>query len=311
MVIKQVRMNLKKRDEIMGKRIFFFLLTNILVLVTISIILSLLGVGSYIGADGMIQLGPLLVFSAVVGFSGAFISLAISRWMAKKMMNVRVLNPNDSLSGYEREVVEKVHRLSRAAGLTHMPEVGIYDSPEVNAFATGPSKKRSLVAVSSGLLHEMDDAAVEGVIAHEVAHIANGDMVTMTLLQGVVNTFVVFLSRIAAWAVSRFVKEELAPIVHIIAIFVFQIAFSILGSIVVLAYSRYREFHADRGGADLAGKDKMVHALRMLKAYSNRVTGGDEQTAISTLKINSRKGKTSIFSTHPDLDERIQRLETK
>lgn len=290
----------------MGKRIFFFLLTNVLVLVTISIVLSLLGVGNYMTADGGINLVTLLAFSSVVGISGSFISLLMSRWMAKMMMGVRVLDPNTSLSSFERDIVEKVHRLSRAAGLTTMPEVGIYDSPEVNAFATGPSKKRSLVAVSTGLLHEMDDDAIEGVIAHEVAHIANGDMVTMTLLQGVVNTFVVFLARIAAWAVSRFVREDIAPIVHFIAVIVFQIAFSILGSIVVLAYSRHREFHADRGGADLAGRDKMTHALQMLKSYSNRFNG-NEQASISTLKINN-KSKSFLFSTHPDLDERIRRL---
>jgi heat shock protein HtpX len=305
-------MNSKKKkakgDYKLGKRIFFFLLTNILVIATISIILSVTGAGNYITETG-INYGQLLIFSAIVGFSGAFISLAMSRWIAKKMMNVRVLKPEASLSSIERDIVEKVHRLSRAAGLTHMPEVGIYDSQEVNAFATGPSKKRSLVAVSTGLLHQMDDAAVEGVIAHEVAHISNGDMVTMTLLQGVVNTFVVFLARIAAYAASRFVKEELAPIVHFIAIIVFQIAFSILGSIVVYAYSRHREFHADRGGADLAGKDKMAHALRSLKAYSGRISN-EGDTAISTLKINGRK-KSLLFSTHPDLDERIRRLEMK
>jgi heat shock protein HtpX len=293
----------------MGKRIFFFLLTNVLVLVTISIILGLTGAGNYITENG-INFGALLVFSAIVGFSGSFISLAMSRWMAKKMMNVRVLNPQEALTAAERDIVEKVHRLSRAAGLTHMPEVGIYQSPEVNAFATGPSKKRSLVAVSTGLLYEMDDAAIEGVIAHEVAHIANGDMVTMTLLQGVVNTFVVFLARIAAYIVSRFVKEDLAPIVHFIAIIVFQIAFSILGSIVVLAYSRYREYHADNGGADLAGKDKMIHALQSLKAYSARMQEVEESTAISTLKINGKR-KSLLFSTHPDLDERINRLSVK
>lgn len=293
----------------MGKRIFYFLLTNVLVLVTISIIFSLIGGGNYINGAGNIDFIALLIFSAVIGFSGSFISLAMSRWMAKRMMNVKVLNPQESLSSYERDIVEKVHRLSRAAGLTHMPEVGIYDSPEVNAFATGPSKKRSLVAVSTGLLREMDEDAVEGVIAHEVAHIANGDMVTMTLLQGVVNTFVVFLSRIAAWIVSRFVKEELAPIVHFIAVLVFQIAFSILGSLVVYAYSRHREYHADRGGADLAGRDKMTHALQMLKAYSNRVQN-EGQTSISTLKINN-KGRSMLFSTHPDLDERIRRLNSR
>src|SRR5690625_3258939 len=199
--------------------------------------------------------------------------------MAKRMMGVQVIDPDRPKHEYEREIVEKVHRLSRAAGLTHMPEVGIYHSPEVNAFATGPSKKRSLVAVSAGLLNEMDDDAVEGVNAHEVAHIANGDMVTMTLLQGVVNTFVVFLARIVAFAVSRFVRENLAPIVHLLAIIVFQLIFSVLGSLVVFAYSRHREFHADRGGADLAGKDKMRHALDMLKQYADRMKRSEEHTS--------------------------------
>src|SRR5690625_4767070 len=219
------------------------------------------------------------------------------------MMGVQVIDPNAPEHEYERSVVEKVHRLSRAAGLLHMPEVGIYHSPEVNAFATGPSKKRSLVAVSAGLLNELDDDAVEGVIAHEVAHVANGDMVTMTLLQGVVNTFVVFLSRIVAYIASQFVRSEIAPIVHFIAIIVFQILFSIFGSIVVFAYSRHREFHADEGGADLAGRDKMRHALESLKRYASRVTAGDdEDTAIATMKINGKK-KSSLFSTHPDIDE--------
>jgi heat shock protein HtpX len=293
----------------MGKRIFLLIATNILVMVTIGIILSILPIGSYIQSDGTLNLGTLLAFSAVIGFTGAFISLAMSRWMAKMMMGVKVLKENDSLSYAERELVEKVHRLSRAAGLTKMPEVGIYNSPEVNAFATGPSKSKSLVAVSTGLLQTMDEDAVEGVLAHEVAHIANGDMVTMTLLQGVVNTFVVFLARIAAWIATRFVREDIAPIVHFIAVIVFQILFSILGSIVVLAYSRYREFHADNGGADLAGKDKMIHALQSLKNYSNQVD--TSQASISTLKINNKKGASMLFSSHPDLNERIRRLEAK
>ncbi|WP_077358878.1 protease HtpX [Virgibacillus halodenitrificans] len=291
----------------MGKRIFYFLLTNVLVLVTISIIFSLIPGGWNYIEDGGINPVSLLIFSAVIGFTGSFISLAMSRWMAKKMMGVRVINPNEAMSAEERLVVEKVHRSARTAGLMHMPEVGIYNSREVNAFATGPTKKRSLVAVSSGLLQEMDDDAIEGVIAHEIAHIANGDMVTMTLLQGVVNTFVVFLARVVAFVVSRFVKEEMAPIVHFIAIIVFQLIFSILGSLVVFAYSRHREYHADRGGADIAGKDKMRHALESLKNYANRTQMNEEQTAISTLKINGRR-KSSIFSTHPDIDERIRRL---
>jgi heat shock protein HtpX len=292
----------------LGKRIFFFILTNILVIATISIVISVLGVGNYITAEG-IDYGTLLIFSAVVGFSGAFISLALSRWMAKKMMNVRVLKPEGNLSPMERSIVEKVHRLSEAAGLRVMPEVGIYDSPEVNAFATGPSKKRSLVAVSAGLLELMDDAAVEGVIAHEVAHVANGDMVTMTLLQGVINTFVVFLSRIAAFAAARLVKPELQGIVHILAIIVFQILFSILGSIVVFAYSRYREFHADAGGAAFAGRDKMVHALQSLKKHVNRID--TRQSSLATLKINNKSKAMQLFSSHPDLDERIRRLQER
>lgn len=294
----------------MLRRISLFILTNILVLTTIFIVLSILPIGSYIGSDGTIQFGTLLIFSAVIGFTGAFISLAMSRWMAKMAMKVRVLKPEDmNLTSAERELVETVHRLSRSAGLTVMPEVGIYHSQEVNAFATGPSKRRSLVAVSTGLLELMDADAVEGVLAHEVAHIANGDMVTMTLLQGVVNTFVVFLSRIAAFIASRFVREELQGIIHFIAVIIFQILFSILGTIVVMGYSRYREYHADNGGADLAGKDKMIHALQSLKSYVNHVDSG--QASLSTLKINNKAGMMRLFSSHPDLDDRISRLQAK
>ncbi|MGD6817479.1 protease HtpX [Metabacillus sp. 84] len=292
----------------MFKRIGLFILTNILVITTIGIVLSVLGVGNYITASGGIDLLTLLAFSAVVGFTGALFSLAISRWMAKMMMGVQVLKPDDNLSPVERDLVERVHRLARTAGMRKMPEVGIYRSREVNAFATGPSKNRSLVAVSTGLLEEMDENAIDGVLAHEIAHIVNGDMVTMTLLQGVVNTFVVFLARIAAWAVSRFVREELAGVVHFIAILVFQILFSILGSLVVFGYSRYREYHADRGGADFAGKDKMIHALRSLQQYSERTR--DEDSSLATLKINSKR-KRSLFSTHPDLQDRIARLEQR
>ncbi len=301
----------------MGKRILVFLLTNILVMTTIVIIWSIISHYTNLGhiEDGSGPFGinytTLIIFSAVVGFTGSFISLAMSRSMAKMMMGVKVLDPSKNLSYEERQLVEKVHRLARAAGMMHMPEVGIYNSPEVNAFATGPSKKRSLVAVSSGLLQSMDEDAVEGVLAHEVAHIVNGDMVTMTLLQGVVNTFVVFLSRIAAIIVSRFVREEMAYVVRFAAIIIFQILFSILGSIVVMSYSRYREYHADRGGADLAGKDKMIHALQQLKQHVNRATSNDrDDSAVQTLKINNKR-KASLFSSHPDLDDRIARLQAK
>ena len=292
----------------MAKRIFLFILTNILVITTIGIVLSLLGVNGYITANG-IDFSSLLIFSAVIGFSGAFISLAMSRFMAKMFMGVKVLDPNSNLSGFERQLVERVHRLSRSAGLTVMPEVGIYNSKEVNAFATGPSRRRSLVAVSMGLLDRMDDAAVEGVLAHEVAHIANGDMITMTLLQGIVNTFVVFLSRVAAFVASRFVKEELRGLIHFLAIILFQILFSILGSLVVFAFSRYREYHADAGGAALAGKDKMIHALRSLKQNVQLVD--NQQASLSTLKISNKSGMMRLLSTHPDLDDRINRLQQR
>jgi len=291
------------------KRIFLFILTNLLVMITIGIILSVFGVGSYINESGGINFQQLLIFSAIVGFTGAFISLAISRWMAKMMMGVHVLDPRGNITSSERELVDMVHRIARDAGMTVMPEVGIYESKEVNAFATGPSKRRSLVAISTGLLETMDRDAVEGIVGHEVAHIVNGDMVTMTLLQGVVNTFVVFLSRIAAWAATRFVKEDVAPLVHFIAVIVFQIIFSILGSLVVFAYSRHREFHADRGGAILAGKDKMIHALQSLQRYKERMVVGEQQTSVATLKIGGKPGKASWFSTHPDLGDRIRALQ--
>lgn len=301
----------------MGKRIMLFILTNILVLTTILIVWSLIVSftdisGNVTGAGGEIDLISIGIFSILIGFAGSFISLAMSRWIAKKMMKVKVLDPEGNLSRQEQQVVDKVYKFSRAAGLMHMPEVGIYQSPEVNAFATGPSKKRSLVAVSQGLLQSMDDDAIEGVIAHEVAHVANGDMVTMTLLQGVVNTFVVFFSRIAAILVSRLVRSELQFIVRFAAIIIFQILFSILGSMVVMAYSRYREFHADRGGADLAGKDKMAHALRALKANVERANVKDNRTddsAIQTMKISGKGKASKLFSSHPDIDERIARLE--
>lgn len=302
----------------MGKRILLFLLTNILVMTTIvivwSIITSVTGISGSFENNGTglrINYGSLMIFSILVGFIGSFFSLAISRWIAKKMMQVKVLNPNDNLGQKEQEIVDKVHQLSRAAGLMHMPEVGIYPSNEVNAFATGPTKKRSLVAVSAGLLNEMDDDAVEGILAHEVSHVANGDMVTMTLLQGIVNTFVVFLSRVAAIIVSRFVREELTVVVRFAAIIIFQILFSILGSIVVNAYSRHREFHADRGGAHFAGKDKMKHALKSLQQYTERASVKDntDDSALQTMKINGKGNMMKLFSSHPDLNERIKRLE--
>jgi heat shock protein HtpX len=287
------------------KRIGLFILTNILVILVLSIVLSVLGVNGYIEEQG-INFTALLIFSAVFGFGGAFISLAISRWMAKMAMGVRVIDPNGSMSEEERWLVQTVHAQCRRAGLDTMPEVGIYDSPEVNAFATGPSKKKSLVAVSSGLMQVMTRDETEGVLAHEVAHIANGDMVTMTLLQGVINTFVIFLSRVLAFAVSRFVDEKIAGIVHFVCVIVFQIVFGILGSMVVMSFSRYREFHADAGSARISGKDKMIAALEKLRTHHAAIDNG--HPAMATMKIAGSAGIMALLSSHPPLEQRIEVL---
>jgi heat shock protein HtpX len=200
-----------------------------------------------------------------------------------------------------------VYDLSAKAGIKTMPQVGIYESPEVNAFATGPTRNRALVAVSSGLLYGMSKEEVEGVLAHEVAHVANGDMVTMTLVQGVVNAFVMFFARIVAFAVGQSVKEESRHMVELITTIVLQILFGILGQVVVSAFSRYREFRADAGGATLGGRQKMISALERLRGATNRVD--DSQQAVAAFKISGRPSKfLALFSTHPPLEERIARL---
>ena len=227
------------------KRIVLFMVTNLAVMITLSIVLSLLGVGGYITPTGL-DYSALMVFCLVWGMGGAFISLQMSRFMAKRAMGVQLV---DGKSGQPELdwLHQTVRQLTQKAGLP-MPEVGIYESPEVNAFATGPSKKRSLVAVSSGLLHSMRREEVEGVLAHEVAHIQNGDMVTLTLIQGVVNAFVMFFSRIIANIVRQMVDEKISHMVFFVTTIVFDIAFGILGSMVVAWFSRAREFRADAGG---------------------------------------------------------------
>lgn len=295
----------------MFKRIFLFMAVNLLVVLTISFTLSILGVRPYLNAYG-IDYQALLIFCAVWGFMGAFISLAMSRWMAKTMMGVQVIDPQNPGSSESRELLQMVHRLAQKSQLPAMPEVGIYQSPEVNAFATGPSKSRSLVAVSTGLLNQMDTQAVEGVLGHEVAHIANGDMVTMTLIQGVVNTFVMFFARIAAWALSQAMagdrdRDRPSPMVYYLSQFVFEILFSLLGMVVIAWFSRRREYRADAGSARVAGREKMVHALQSLKRAHGIID--DSHPSISSLKINGHRSKLlALLSTHPDLDDRINAL---
>lgn len=297
----------------MFKRISLFILVNILVLVTISIVLNVLNIRPYITPYGL-DYEALLAFCAVVGFTGAFISLALSRFMAKMMLGVRVIDSSSATKAFERDLVSTVHRLAQRAGLSKMPQVGIYNSPEINAFATGPTKSRALVAVSSGLLEQMDSSAVEGVLSHEIAHITNGDMVTMTLIQGVVNTFVMFFARIAAWAVSSAMSSRdrednrgVSPVVHFVAVMVFEILFSLLGAVVVAYFSRIREFRADKGGSALSGKEKMIHALESLKRSTELVDTSHQ--SLATLKISGKtKGFLSLFATHPDLEVRIAAL---
>ncbi len=286
------------------KRILLFMATNLAVMITLSIVLSLLGVSGYITPSGL-DYSALMVFSLIWGMGGAFISLQMSRFMAKMAMGVQLV---DGKSGQPELdwLHQTVGNLTRKAGLP-MPEVGIYDSAEVNAFATGPSKNRSLVAVSTGLLRSMRREEVEGVLAHEVAHIENGDMVTLTLIQGVVNAFVLFFSRIIANIVRQAVDEKISYLVFFVTTIVFDIVFGILGSMVVAWFSRAREFRADAGGARLAGKANMIGALQRL--MQNKALVDNSQPQLATMKINGGKGFMSLIATHPPLETRIAALQ--
>jgi heat shock protein HtpX len=289
----------------MGKRIFLFLLTNFAVVLTLTLVVGLLGLGG-INVGGS-DLGSLAVFCLVWGMGGAFISLQMSRWIAKRATGVRLIDGRSGDSHLDW-LHQTVGRLTRQANLP-MPEVGVYDSPEVNAFATGPSKNRSLVAVSTGLLRSMRPEEVEGVLAHEVAHIANGDMVTMTLLQGVMNAFVMFLARVIASVLTRSGDERRGGGSYFLVVMVLQIVLGILGSLVTAWFSRYREFRADSGGAHLAGRERMVGALRRLAANHELVD--TQHQALATMKINGVRGWMSLLSTHPPLQDRIAALENQ
>lgn len=289
------------------KRIFLFLLTNILILATVSIVLSVLGVGSYIEESGM-NYQSLMIFCLIWGFVASFISLLLSRFMAKKMMGVQVIDPKSP--GQYEWLLNTTHDISRRANLPAMPEVGVYSSPEVNAFATGPSKSRSLVAVSSGLLERMGRDEIEGVLAHEVAHIKNGDMVTLTLIQGVVNAFVMFLSRAAAFAIGNAVKDDMRHMVRVFATIFFDILFGFLAIPVVAWFSRQREFTADASSASLVGANKMKAALVALQRMKGLDQSSEQPEAIRAFKISSSRpsGWKAYFSTHPPLEDRIKAL---
>lgn len=297
----------------MIKRIFLFIALNLLVIMMITLVLNIFHVQPYLTAHG-IDYSSLMIFCLLWGMIGALVSLALSRIMAKWMLGVSVINPDTNDPQY-KELLHTVETLCHRAGIP-MPQVGVYRSNEVNAFATGPSKNRSLVAVSSGLLNRMSHKEVEGVLGHEISHIANGDMITMTLLQGVINAFVMFLARILASALSGFGKGRNSSsqggsyMSYILFTYLFEAVFMALGFLVIAAFSRYREFRADAGGAELAGKDSMISALKSLSALKNNVDPKQNE-AIAAFKISrsGKKGMLSLFATHPPLAERIARLE--
>lgn len=284
-------------------RIGIFIATNIAIMAILSITFSLLGLEGVLAQNGVdLDLTALLVYSAVIGFSGSFISLLMSKWLAKRSMGVQVIKtPSTPTEKWLFSMVEKQSQMANIG----MPEVGIFDSPSPNAFATGFSKNASLVAVSTGLLQHMSEKEVEAVMAHEISHVANGDMVTLTLVQGVVNTFVVFFSRVIGHAVDRIVfkvERGHGPAYFIVSM-VAQLVLGILASAIVMWFSRYREFRADEGGAKLAGTQNMIAALERLKGDKSP----DMPEEMAAFAINA--GKVSkLFSSHPPLDERIAAL---
>jgi len=288
------------------KRIFLFILTNLAVVFVINITLRLLGVDRWLDETGGINFSALLVLSAVIGFAGSLISLAMSKWSAKRMVGAQVIeNPVDPT---ERWLVETVRKQAQAAGIG-MPEVAIYDAPDVNAFATGWNRNDALVAVSTGLLQNMSRDEAEAVLAHEVSHVANGDMVTLALIQGVVNTFVIFFAKLFGYFVDRvLLKNEDRQGIGIgafVAEIAAQLVLGVLASIIVMWFSRQREFRADAGGASLAGRNKMIAALERLKINHEQTVLPEK---IAAFGISGGKSFARMFMTHPPLDERIAAL---
>jgi heat shock protein HtpX len=287
------------------KRVFLFLATNLAIVMVLSVAARLLGVDQWLTAQGG-NLTGLLVFAALFGFGGSFISLAMSKWMAKRAMGVQIIDRPSNQA--ETWLVDTVRRQAQAAGIG-MPEVGVFDSPTPNAFATGARRDASLVAVSTGLLQNMRREEVEAVLAHEVSHVANGDMVTLALIQGVVNTFVIFLARIIGGIVDRavFRSEDGRGPSYFITVIVTELVLGVLASIIVMWFSRQREFRADAGGARLAGTRNMIGALERLKAGHNQPLPSGQ---LATFGISGHVGAglKRLFMTHPPLDERIAAL---
>jgi heat shock protein HtpX len=298
-----------------AKRVFLYLITNILVVATVSLIINVLGLHSYLTHHG-IDYQALAAICLIWGMGSSMIALLISRWMAKVAMSVQLVDASTSVP-QERQLIQKVYHLARRVGLHTMPQVGIYKANELNAFATGPSKNRALVAVSSGLLNTMSADELEGVLAHEISHVANGDMVTMTLVQGVVNAFSLFLSRIMAYALrvlwsrsddrNRYSGSAMLYMLS----FIFDILLTLFGSLVVAAFSRYREYRADKGGARLVGRQNMIAALECLRTVTMPAQQEEGIGVIAPLQINRRYRKNGFFSllaSHPDIDLRIAAL---
>jgi heat shock protein HtpX len=287
------------------KRILLFLATNLAIMVVLSLVVQVLGLDRYLHAQGG-SLGGLLAFAAVFGFGGSFISLAISKWMAKRTMGVQVIEQPRNSS--EQWLMDTVRRQAQAAGIG-MPEVGVFESPEPNAFATGASRNKALVAVSSGLLQRMNQNEVEAVLGHEISHVANGDMVTLSLIQGVVNTFVIFLSRIVGNLVDRtfFRSENGRGPAYFVSVIVSEIVLGILASMIVMWFSRRREFRADHGGANLAGRQNMIGALERLKAAHEPLP--QQFAAFGIAGGDGPGGIKRLFMSHPPLSERIAALQ--
>lgn len=288
------------------KRIVLFLATNLAIVLVLSLSMRLLGVEPYLNANGL-NLNALLLFAAVMGFGGAFISLAISKWMAKKSMGVRVIE--SPANHQEAWLMETVGRYAKQAGIG-MPEVGIFDAPEVNAFATGMNKNKALVAVSSGLLQQMTRQEADAVIGHEIAHIANGDMVTLALIQGVVNTFVIFIARIIGHLVDKIIfrTEQGSGPAFFVSMIIAELVLGVLASIIVMWFSRQREFRADAGGAQLAGRANMIAALERLNSLHPAPL--PDRLAAFGIAGGGMQGFKRLFMTHPPLSERIEALRT-